>query len=285
MARWDHGRGDHMTRKPSPIDNMDSRAYADADEAFRLATQHLPGDLIANLAQEVVRRLSFRMPALTPLPGYPSSEEVDRFTEALLSDEEDAADAFVVQARREGVEMEAIYLGYLAGASRRLGQMWEEDQLSFVAVSLGTGRLYRIIRGLRHAIAPVLLEGRQQTPALFVLTPDETHTLGIEMAADLFRRDGGDADVCVGQTHDEILSLAETRHYGVIVLVAHSDRVIPQLVQLSVALRIMQPLTPFALAGNLVDSNPEVAKMVEAELVVADIRSAIQDLRRITDHA
>ncbi len=274
-----------MARKPSHADDIDSQAYADADEAYRLATEHLPTDLIADLAREVVRRLAFRMPGVTPPPGYPSAEEIAAFCDALLSSDENAADDIVLQARRTGVDIEAIYLGYIAGASRRLGKMWEDDKLSFIEVSLGTGRLYRIIRGLRHAIAPVVLEGRHQMPALFVLTPDETHTLGIEMAADLFRRGGGDADVCIGQTHDDILALAETRHYGVIVLVAHSDRVIPQLIQLSVALRILQPLTPFALAGNLVDTNPDVGKMVQAELVASDIRAAIQDLRRITDHA
>ena len=150
---------------------------------------------------------------------------------------------------------------------------------------MGTGRLYRIIRGLRHEIAPVVLEGRRQMPALFVLAPGETHTLGIEMAADLFRRDGGDADVCIGKSHDEIMELAETRHYGVVVLVAHSDRVIAPLLQLSVALRISQPVTPFALAGNLVDANPDVQKMVEAELVISDVSSVIPDLRGLTDRA
>ena len=105
------------------------------------------------------------------------------------------------------------------------------------------------------------------------------------MAADLFRRDGGDADVCIGKSHDEIMELAETRHYGVVVLVAHSDRVIAPLLQLSVALRISQPVTPFALAGNLVDANPDVQKMVEAELVISDVSSVIPDLRGLTDRA
>ncbi len=272
-----------MAQKPSEPNELDRQAYAGADLAFRAATEHLPQDLVADLAREVVRRLAFRMPGVQPLTGTPSDADIERFCAALLSQDEAAADRIILNVRRDGAEIDSIYLGYIAGASRRMGEMWERDQLSFLDVSLGTGRLYRILRGLRFAIAPVLLDGRPQTPALFVLTPGETHTLGIEMAADLFRRDGGDADVCIGKTHDEILSLAETRHYGVIVLVAHSDRVIPPLLQLSVALRIAQPLTPIALAGNLVEKEPKVQKMVDAELVVTDIRTAVQDLRRLTD--
>lgn len=272
-----------MARTPLDTAEIDSKAYAEADQAFRLASKHLPDKLVADLAREVVRRLAFRMPGVTPSDGGPSPVEIERFCTALLSREEEAADRIILAARRDGVEIQTIYLGYIAGASRRLGEMWETDQASFIEVSIGTGRLYRIIRGLRHAIAPVLLEGRARSPALFALVPGETHSLGIEMAADLFRRDGGDVDVCVGMSHAEILDIVDARHHGVIVLVANSDRVIPALVQLSVALRISQPVTPVALAGNLVDQMPEARAMVEAELVISDIGSAIPDLRRLTE--
>lgn len=274
-----------MAQKPSKPNELDRQAYTGADQAFRAATRHLPETLVADLAREVVHRLALRMPGLRAMSDMPTEAEIERFCTALLSPDEQAADRIILNVRRDGAPIETVYLGYIAGASRRMGEMWEKDQLSFIDVSLATGRLYRIIRGLRFAIAPVLLDGRPQTPALFVLTPGETHTLGIEMAADLFRRDGGDADVCIGTSHDDVLALAETRHYGVIVLVANSDRVIPQLLQLSVALRIVQPLTPIALAGNLIDAAPSVQEMVDAELVVTDIRAAIQDLRRLTNPA
>jgi methanogenic corrinoid protein MtbC1 len=272
-----------MARTPLDMSGIDSKAYAEAEEAFRLAKEHLPDDLISDVAREVVRRLAFRMPGVEGAEGYPTDADIERFCAALLSNEEDAADRIILAARRDGAEIETIYLGYIAGASRRLGAMWETDQASFIDVSLGTGRLYRIIRGLRHAIAPVILEGKTRTPALFVLVPGETHSLGIEMAADLFRRDGGDVDVCIGQSHDEILRLADTRHYGVVVLVANTERVISALVQISVALRISQPLTPFALAGNLVDKEPEAKSLVGAELVISDVGSAMPDLRRLTE--
>ena len=272
-----------MVHRSLDATQIDEKAYAEAEEAFRLATVHLPDELVLDVAREVVHRLAFRMPGVTASEGYPSDAELDRFCSALLSAQEDAADRIILTARRDGAEIETIYLGYIAGASRRLGAMWESDQVSFIEVSIGTGRLYRIIRGLRHAIAPVVLKGKPRTPALFVLVPGETHSLGIEMAADLFRRDGGDVDVCIGQTHDQILGLAESRHYGAVVLVANSKRVIPALVQLSVALRISQPITPFALAGNLMDDEPEAKTLVGAELVISDISDGIAELRRLTE--
>jgi len=272
-----------MSRKPVDNATLDTLAYRSADEVFRLATQHLPEGLVHDLAREVVRRLAFRMPGVGLPSGFPTDQDIDRFCAALLSTDEQAADRIILNVRRDGAGIETIYLGYIAGASSRLGEMWETDQVSFVDVSVGTGRLYRILRGLRHAVAPVLLQGRTRSPALFALVPGETHALGIEIAADLFRRDGGEVDVCVDLSHDEILNLAETRHHGVIVLVANSNRVVPALVQLAVALRISQPVTPLALAGSEVDLTDVDKGMIAADLEIADIPSAIPELRRLTE--
>lgn len=272
-----------MARKPVDKVMLDTQAYRAADEAFRLATEHLPEGLVHELAREVVRRLAFRMPGIVLPNGYPSDQDIDRFCAALLSTDEQAADRIILNVRRDGAGIETIYLGYIAGASRRLGQMWETDQVSFVDVSLGTGRLFRILRGLRHAVAPVLLQGRTRSPALFALVPGETHALGIEIAADLFRRDGGEVDVCIDRSHDEIVTLAESRHHGVIVLVANSNRVVPALVQLAVALRISQPVTPLALAGNEVELTSVEKGMIGADLEISDIPSAIPELRRLTE--
>ena len=270
-----------MAQKPLDKNNLDEAAYREADDAFRLANEKFAPGLLQDLAREVVRRLAFRMPKTVEAQGMPSDHDIAVFCDALLSSDETAADRIILNAREDGVGLETVYLGYIAGASRRLGKMWEDDIVSFMDVSLGTARLYRIIRGLRHSIAPIILEGRSRTPALFALAPGETHTLGIEIAADLFRRDGGDVDVCLGKTHDEILALADTRHYSVIVLGAHSDRSVASLLQLAVALRISQPLTPFALAGGLVDQQPEIKTVIGAEMVITDIQAAIPDLKRI----
>ena len=270
---------------PKPVDNTSlgtDTSFTDHDP-FDVAARHLPENLVQDLAREVVRRLAFRMPSAVIADGAPSAKDIDRFCAALLSPDDTAADRVILNVQRDGTGIETLYLGYITGASRRLGEMWEQDQISFLEVSLGTGRLYRILRGLRHTLAPVLLRGRTRSPALFALVPGETHALGLEIAADLFRRDGGDADVCIGKTHDEILAIAEQRHHGVIVLIAHSSRMLPALIRLSVALRISQPVTPLAVGGNLVDDNDEVQSILNADLVISDMRKAVLDLRHLTE--
>lgn len=275
------GPGREMAQKPLNKNDIDVVAYREAEQAFRLANEKFAPGLLQDLAKEVVRRLAFRMPKMENAHCKPAQQEIEAFCDALLSPDETSSDRIILNARADGVPLEVVYLSYIAGASRRLGKLWEDDVLSFVDVSLGTARLYRIIRGLRHSIAPIILEGRSRRPALFALAPGESHTLGIEIAADLFRRDGGDVDVCLGNSHDEILALADTRQYSVIVLAAHSDRSVSALLQLAVALRITQPLTPFALAGGLLEQQPEIKAVIGAEMVITDIKTAIPELKRL----
>lgn len=274
-----------MGRAPVNGGAFDRSEYEKADQQFRLAEEKLPVTAVEALAQEVVRRLAFRMPRTVSKEDLPTKSEIDLMCAALLSADEEAADRIVLAARRDGVEIETIYLGYVAGAARQLGVMWEEDRVSFVDVTLASGRLYRIIRGLRHIIASRISDGRDERPALFALVPGETHTLGIEMATDLFRREGWDVDMSVGLDHDAILEQSDERSYRAIVLVAHSDRMIEPLAKLILALRISHPLAHVVVAGNILIHFPDIMQLVGADAVMEDIETAVATLRAVLDDA
>jgi methanogenic corrinoid protein MtbC1 len=256
-------------------------AYQNATQQLRLVETELPQDAISNLAREVVRRLAFRMPRHENVADLPTQSEIDLLCAALLSGDDRAADQFILAARRDGVDTAAISRGYVAGAARKLGQMWDDDRISFIDVTLACGKLYGIIRGLRHVLAPQIIQGRETRPALFALVPGETHTLGIEIATDHFRRDGWDVDMLMGLDHDAMVAEADLRHYEAIVLVANSDRMLEPLTRLSLALRITQPLAHIIVAGGILDHHPDILRLVGAEAVMADLDSAIAILRDV----
>ena len=260
---------------------FDRSAYQNATQQLRLVETELPQDAISNFAREVVRRLAFRMPRHENVADLPTQSEIDLLCAALLSGDNRAADQFILAARRDGVDTAAISRGYVAGAARKLGQMWDDDRISFIDVTLACGKLYGIIRGLRHVLAPQIIQGRETRPALFALVPGETHTLGIEIATDHFRRDGWDVDMLMGLDHDAMVAEADLRHYEAIVLVANSDRMLEPLTRLSLALRITQPLAHIIVAGGILDHHPDILRLVGAEAVMADLDSAIAILRDV----
>ena len=272
-----------MAKAPLDDHTFDREEHARVSRQFRLAGEALPQEAVYNLAREVVRRLAFRMPRMAKKEDLPNQAEIELLCAALLSRDDAAADRFILAARRDGVDIDVIYLGYVAGAAKRLGEMWDNDEVSFVDVTLGCSKLYRIIRSLRHVIAPGLTDDRDERPAMFALVPGETHTLGIEIATDLFRREGWDIDMLIGLDHDMLVEQSDRRSYQAIILVANSDGMIEPLTRLVLALRISHPLAQVIVAGNIIDHHPDISELVGADDVMNDIKSAIATLRSILD--
>jgi methanogenic corrinoid protein MtbC1 len=270
-----------MARSPLNATAFDRAEYEKADQQFRLVSEKLPRQAVTSLAREVVNRLAFRMPRVGAKEELPSEAEIDALCDMLLSSDDTAADDLIVTARKDGLRVEVIYLGYVAGAARRLGEMWDEDEISFMQVTLASGKLYRIIRALRHVVAPVIIENRDEWPAMFALVPGETHSLGIEMATDLFRREGWDVDLMLGLDHDTLVDKSDRRSYRAIVLVAHSDRMVEPLTRLVLALRISHPLAQVLVAGHILDHQPDISTLVGADAVIKDIDTAIARLREV----
>lgn len=271
-----------MAKLPMDDDAFDRSEHARVSRQFRLAGENLPQEAVLSLAREVVRRLAFRMPR-APKKDLPNTAEIDMLCAALLSQDDAAADRFIMAARRDGVEIDVIYLGYVAGAARRLGEMWDSDEVSFVDVTMGCSKLYRIIRSLRHVIGPGLVNDRDEYPAMFALVPGETHTLGIEIATDLFRREGWDVDMMIGLDHDMLVDQSDRRSYQAIILVANSDRMIEPLTRLVLALRISHPLAHVIVAGNIIQHHPDIEELVGADAVMDDIESAVATLRSVLE--
>jgi methanogenic corrinoid protein MtbC1 len=267
-----------MAKSSVNKDTFDQTAYDHANRQMRMVKAELPQEAISALAREVVRRLAFRMPRADQMPD---ADEIAALCAALLSKDETAADQFILAVRQRGLSADVIGGGYVAGAARQLGEMWDQDRITFVEVTLACAKLYRIIRALRHVLAPAITAGRETRPALFALVPGETHTLGIELATDHFRRDGWSVDMLLGQDHDSLLAEADRHHYQAIVLVANSDRMMEPLTRLSLALRITQPLAHLIVAGGIINDHPDIADLVGAEAVLPDLDTAIDRLRDV----
>jgi len=61
---------------------------------------------------------------------------IDEFVQQLLTDELEVACAYIDSVRVRGVSLSRVYLELLAPAARKLGEMWEEDRVSFADVTL-----------------------------------------------------------------------------------------------------------------------------------------------------
>jgi methanogenic corrinoid protein MtbC1 len=245
--------------------------YRRSFDGISLLRNSLPEAEVRKLAAQVVANLNHRLSTHNGDVGLPSSEELDALCTALISSDEDNAMELVLQFRRDGVALETIYVHHLAEAARRLGAWWEEDRVSFVDVTVGTGRIFAIICALR---TNYLLPPRIRNAALFATVPGEDHRLGIEMAAELFRDKGWHIDVLVGRTQDEILSTAVRLDAGVIGLSASAEQALPALAELIITLRIKMPTALILVSGPVVDIAGEIVKNLGVDLATSDLNEA-----------
>jgi methanogenic corrinoid protein MtbC1 len=241
-------------------------------------------EAIETLASDIVRRLAATQ-ATQPVfeTSEISDESVAAFCDALVKPDPDAALAFIEARRAEGVARQDVYFGYIAVAARRLGEGWEENRLSFVDVTYGTGHLYALMRALRAERSSASAPTDTRKHALFATVPGEEHGIGITIAADIFRDEGWEIDLKTDSDHDALLAYVEATRPPIVGLSLSSNRRLDALGRLVVAMRISVPEAIIGVApGNTLDEE-RLRQVVDIDLVFGDARKACADLVRLVE--
>jgi methanogenic corrinoid protein MtbC1 len=252
--------------------------YKKAVKEMGTLREKLPEEAFAALAREVIRRLSDHSAAPQGSISFPSDETIDELARALMQPGLDAGKDFIDRIREQGASVETVYLAYLAEAAKKLGEWWEEDEVSFVDVTLGTGHIYAIMRGLKPLFrAP--LANLTQPHAFFAAVPGETHLLGVSMAADLFRKNGWEIDLKRDLDHDMIIHHTKTSGVPLIGLSASGDHALVPLARLVIALRISAPDASIMVSGAILASSYEGVKEMGIDIIPSSMDDALTKAR------
>lgn len=258
---------------------FDTSGFERRSAGFVQLQHRLPESAVQVLAREVIARMAQRKKSLTDSLQPLDEVEIETFCNALIGRDPDLAVKHVMRLRAEGLPVEQIYLGALAPAARCLGKWWDEDRASFAEVTIGISRIYGIMYGLR-AEFPVSNLANQRT-AVFASIPGEDHTLGVSMAADLFRKEGWDVDLKLGMDHHSLVrDIAETDP-PVIGLSVGREEALPALTRLIVALRVSNPRAYILVAGRFVPAHVETLLVAGADTAASDIPEALEEMEKL----
>lgn len=179
--------------------------------------------LVRTIEQEIIPRLMLAHRAAVDAPPQPvgqgrsiGSDEVRHFAKLVLSSEEDAAFAAVLAYRAEEVAVESIYLDLLAPTARYLGDLWTEDLCNFTDVTVGLGRLQRVLRELSPAFGVAVDEQVPGRSVLLLPGPGEQHTFGLVMVGEFFRRAGWEVSGGAWTTGADASSLVGAEWFDVV---------------------------------------------------------------------
>ena len=120
--------------------------YEQSYQEIRTLNQVLPEDTIVSLAREVLRHVAERARTVQITPTATMAQRVEKLAQALISDDADAGASMIRNVQAAGTSLDDVYLLHLAEAARKLGVWWETDRISLVDVTIGTGRIYAIMR-------------------------------------------------------------------------------------------------------------------------------------------
>lgn len=149
--------------------------------------------LTRTIESEVIPRLVRQHRGEAPAPTWqPGPREVEDFVRSLIDDAESRTDGTLDAMRRRGVNVESLYMNLLAPAAREFGRLWEEDLVDFATVTVGLGRLQRLLRRLSPAFGAEVEHPPCGRRVLLTQPVAEQHMFGLSMVAEFFRRDGWD---------------------------------------------------------------------------------------------
>lgn len=264
--------GQKMEANTSPEEWFRPEVFEKTYQEITTLKARLPEDAVVSLASEVIRRVSSRAQVLGVQVLEPSTEQIEHLARALISKDEGRGAQLVLDARAAGMGIEIVYLRYLAGAARLLGEWWDNSRVNLVEVAIGTSRIYSIMRASNHLFYTKGTYSRKS--AVFASSPKETHTLGIRMAADLFRKDGWDIDLMIGRSHDELVEDIEQSHHYLIGLSSAGRHSSAELARLIIALRISKPTAYIMVSGQIVNDAEDIVSVLDADGAANDFETA-----------
>lgn len=238
----------------------------------------LPKDAVGVIIDEVLNRVKMIGSTDTYDIDHPPQRIVDNLCYALISSETDEAAKFIEELRQDGASLEAIYLAYLAEAARTLGEWWIDDHVTFVEVSIGSSRIYSIMRSLSYLFVPNRPVIKKS--AVFGSVPDETHFVGVRMAADLLGKEGWDIDLHVGLSHAGLVDRISQSDCRIIGLSAGGSHSASALARLVIALRISNPGALIFVSGQISYEAPDLVALMGVDGVASNIDTALAMMNR-----
>lgn len=201
---------------------------------------------------------------------------VQAFARTVIGPDDGSAWAEVEACCARGVPVETVYLELLAGTARCLGQWWTEDRCDFTDVTIGLGRLQRIMRELSPSFGRLADHPLEPMRVLLLPSPGEQHTFGLVMVAEFFRRagwevaggaweSGRDAPRMVAAEWFDVLglSLAAEVHANALAQCIADSRAASRNRELAVI-----------VGGPLLELRPEIALSLGADRIAGDGRGA-----------
>ncbi len=235
------------------------------------------------VAGEIIPRLMLlhKEVALTAEP--PSEDEIAGLARRVLSaDIEDAA-RYITLLRDRGLSMERLFVELLEPCARHLGTMWDRDECDFIDVTLGLGRLQKLLAVFNSThVLPALDEKRR---VLMLTTPGDQHVFGLSMVTKFLDAGGWQVESEIGASAETIAAASGGAWYAVAGLTLGSERHLAQLKAMIALIRktSLNPTIGIMVGGPIFSADPGLAVAVGADATAVNAPAAVLVAQKLFD--
>ena len=275
----EHSAREGLSRGAAPPDcEADIPAFRPAEAA----NDTRMSQLARTIEQEIIPRLMLaHRTAAEPLPrsgpDHTITEgDIKHFAKLVLSHDEDVAFGTIDTLRARGIPIDKIFIDLLAPTARYLGHLWDDDLCNFTDVTVGLGRLQRVLRELSPALGRSVEHPAQGRRVLLLPSPGEQHTFGLVMVAEFFRRAGWDVTGGAWAAGADAATLVSAEWFDVL---GFSLGAVVHLDQLAASIAAVRHATcnkdlAILVGGPLFGLHPEFVGQVGADGMTIDGREA-----------
>lgn len=247
-----------------PIDSPEARY----ERLARIVSDHVVSRLLA---------LHGQMPGAVPLPveGGDAASNIEELAHLLLGPENDEAEEFLLRLRDGGVSLEDLHTELLEPTAHRFGELWNEDKIDFVDVTLGVARLQRLVHAFGRLDQVPDYDAKRKV--LLACAPGEQHSLGSSIVQKSLRAAGWHVCTCATMQFEDAAELAAQEWFGVVGFSLGSDVHVDRLSAAIAQIRSvsMNPKVGIMVGGSAISRNPGWVKAVGADGTAANGPAAV----------
>ncbi len=217
----------HSTTRPDPGHPSNSMQEPDSEYASSIKclieAEIIPRLLVAHATQAAEAAV---MPDVVS-PGLMDAAE--RIAHVAVANDVTTAASVVQGLIDRGHPVDRIFVDVLAPAARRLGTLWESDEVNFVDVTVALTRLQQLVR--RFSPPRDMPRGSRNGARRMLLapTPGEQHTFGLMLVEDTFRRAGWDVAGGIATDGLAVEEIVHAQSFDVVGFSLASERLLERL--------------------------------------------------------
>lgn len=220
------------------------------------------------------------------IPAVLKASPIDLINEQSIADltqlvlQEDARTSvnFVKEMNASGVSLENIYLLLLTPVARNLGEMWEEDGVSFTDVTIALWRIKQLMYDLSPLFQQYAQSNKTRPSIMLVPLPGSQHNLGLFMVSEFFAKAGWRIWGELAATQEDIVSMAQAEWFDVIGLSVSLREQFPQLKELikEIKLKSKNPQLGVMIGSPVFNQFPELVDDIGADMVGFSAEDALE---------